>query len=119
MGRTQGETGGESAPRGIGEPQLKNLLVWAVPFTKRMDQVEGTHRQVKMVTNGLENVTSWGRSEILGTVKKESSKCLSSGGDCYQDGPTHRAVAGGPLASVAAVNADVPETWGNAFERQG
>lgn len=29
------------------EPQLEYLLVWEVPFTKRVDQVERTQMQVK------------------------------------------------------------------------
>lgn len=102
-----------------GEPQLSYRLVWAGPFTKRVDQVERTQRQVKIVTKGLENVAYKDGSEALGTVKKESSKCLSSGGDCYQDEHTHLTVAGGTLASVAAVKADLDETSGNAFECQG
>lgn len=103
----------------LGEPQPEHLLVWAVPFTEQMDQVERTQRQVKIVTKGFRNMTYKDRTETVGTAKKGSSKHLSSGGDCYQDEHTHLAVADGTLASVAAVKAGRDETSGNTLECQG
>ena len=124
MGRIQRDTGSEvrgnrSVPCGIEGASAEYLLVWAVPFTKQVDQVERTQRQVKIITKGLENVTYKDRSEALGIIKKESSQCLSSGGDCCQDEHAHLAVVDGTLASVAAVKADLDETSGNTFECQG
>ncbi|KAJ7400382.1 Follistatin-related protein 1 [Pitangus sulphuratus] len=40
------------------------------------NQVERTHRQVKIIAKGLENVPCKDRSKAIGTVKKERSKCL-------------------------------------------
>lgn len=101
------------------EPQLSGVPYCLSSAFHETDWVERTQRQLKIATKGLGNVTYKDRSETLGTAKKESSKCLSSGGDCYQGKHTHLAVADGTLASVAAVKADQDETSGNAFECQG
>lgn len=39
-----------------GRPQPENLLIWAVPFPKREDEVGRTQRQPKPVTRGLVNL---------------------------------------------------------------